>query len=125
MKLKSVTPKEAMRMIDQGALYVDLRNEAYAAHKVPDIPDIFFMPWEELGKAYDKLPKDRLLILADASGLHCAQAVELLRNKGFDKVTNMGGGFIEWERDGLPVREDITERISGPCPCQLKPRDKK
>ena len=33
------------------------------------------------------------------------------------------GGFVDWERDGLPVTPDISARLSGSCMCQIKPRE--
>ena len=35
----------------------------------------------------------------------------------------MAGGIVDWERDGLPVKTNIEERLSGSCMCQLKPRE--
>lgn len=41
---------------------------------------------------------------------------------GFQNTYNLAGGFVEWERDGLPIKIDVQERLSGSCMCQLKPR---
>jgi hypothetical protein len=35
----------------------------------------------------------------------------------------MAGGIVDWERDGLPLKTNIEERLSGSCMCQLKPRE--
>lgn len=117
------TPKECARLFEKGALYVDIRNAAHTDYKIPDVPDIILLPYEELHEQYRKLPTDRHLILADASGLKSREAVEFLQTKGFDKVAHMAGGFVEWERYGLPIRQDIGQRLTGACVCQLKPRD--
>ncbi len=120
----TLTPREASHEIDKGALYVDLRQKDFSDHKIPDIPDIFILPLERLEKDWDKLPRDRYLILSDASGLKSRKALDFLKQKGFVKIAQMAGGFVEWERDGLPVREDINERLTGACACQLRPRDR-
>ncbi len=122
--LLTLTPRESAEVIEKGALYVDLRDATLSEYKIPDVPDIFLLPMEHLKDQYRELPGDRHLILADASGLKNREAVKFLQSKGFDKVAHMAGGFIEWERDGLPVREDLDQRLTGACACQLKPRDR-
>ncbi len=122
--IHTLTPREAFEAIRDGALYVDLRAAELSDYKIPDIPDIFLLPLVLYKEAYQKLPKDRHLILADSSGLKSRDVAAFLQEKGYEKVAHMAGGFVEWERDGLPVREDINERLSGACACQLKPRDR-
>jgi 3-mercaptopyruvate sulfurtransferase SseA len=46
-----------------------------------------------------------------------------MKDKGFEKIANLAGGIVDWERDGLPITTDITKRLSGSCICQLKPRE--
>ena len=67
---------------------------------------------------------DRYIIFADAVGLRSKEAVIFLKGKGYDKIANMAGGIVDWERDGLPIATDIRNRLSGSCMCQLKPREK-
>ena len=65
------------------------------------------------------------LIFADSGGLRSKEAVVLLKDKGYKKIANMAGGIVEWERDGLPLKTNVEERLSGSCMCQLKPREGK
>ncbi|MFO7873435.1 MAG: rhodanese-like domain-containing protein [Bacteroidales bacterium] len=120
----TLTPREALKAINKGALFVDLRDTDFSDFKIPDIQDIFILPLDQLQENLDKIPRDRHLILADSSGLKSKEAVRILKDNGFENTANMAGGFIEWERDGLPVREDLNERLSGACACQLKPRER-
>ncbi len=122
--MKVLTPRESRELIEQGALYVDLREKDFADFKVPDLPDIFLLPYSLLESHYKQLPQDRLLILSDSSGLKTKKAAAFLMGNGYEKLAVLAGGFVEWERDGLPVRENIDERLSGACACQLKPRDR-
>ncbi|MFP4063919.1 MAG: rhodanese-like domain-containing protein [Bacteroidales bacterium] len=122
--VRTVSPRECLELVSQGGLIVDLRGKNFTDFKIPDIPDIFLMPHRLLSEEYHKLPADRVLILADSTGLKSKEAVRFLQDKGFTQVAHMAGGFVEWERDGLPVREDINERLTGACACQLKPRDR-
>ncbi len=122
--IQTLTPREAYEAIKDGALYIDLRAAELSAYKIPDIPDIFLLPLALYKEAYHKLPAERYLILADSSGLKSRDVASFLQDRGYDKVSHMAGGFVEWERDGLPIREDINERLTGACACQLKPRDR-
>ena len=72
---------------------------------------------------FSESPQDKYLIFADTVGLGSKEAVVLLKVKGFNKVANMAGGIVDWERDGLPLKTNIEERLSGSCMCQLKPRE--
>ncbi len=120
----TLTPRETAGAVQKGALYVDLRETDFYDYKIPDVPEIFLLPLSVFKKEWYKLPRNRYLILADSSGLKSRKLVSFLKENGFDKAAQMAGGFLEWERDGLPVREDINERLTGACACQLKPRDR-
>jgi predicted sulfurtransferase len=66
---------------------------------------------------------DKHLIFADTVGLRSKESVVLLKDRGFIKIYNMEGGIVDWERDGLPLKTNSGERLSGSCMCQLKPRE--
>ena len=57
---------------------------------------------------------------ADSAGINSKEVVFFLKRKGFESIANMAGGIIEWERDGIPVKINIKERLTGSCMCQLK-----
>ena len=44
--------------------------------------------------------------------------------KGYGNIANMAGGIIDWEKDDLPMKINTSERLTGSCMCQLKPREK-
>jgi hypothetical protein len=56
--------------------------------------------------------------------LRSHEVMEFLLLKGFTNIANLAGGIVEWEQDGLPLKIDITEQLSGSCVCQLRPRNK-
>ena len=84
-----------------------------------------FFPISQLLQKLSELPQDKYLIFADTVGLRSKEAVVFLKDKGFIKIANMAGGIVDWERDGLPVKTNIEERLSGSCMCQLRPRERK
>jgi len=82
-----------------------------------------FFPISKLAQKLSELPQDKYLIFADTVGLRSKEAVILLNDKRFTKIANLAGGIIDWERDGLPLKTNLEERLSGSCMCQLKPRE--
>jgi len=83
------------------------------------------MPKSRIEQDYVNLPRSMPLIVADSVGLRSHEVMEFLLTRGFANVANLAGGIVEWEQDGLPLKTDITEQLSGSCVCQLRPRNKK
>ena len=121
----NVSPSEAFELCGKGAIIIDVRETYLNNFKNFDVPEIMFIPLSKLVQEFSELPKDKYLIFADTVGLRSKEAVVLLKEKGFVKIANLAGGIVDWERDGLPLRTNIEERLSGSCMCQLKPREGK
>src|SRR5512133_648121 len=119
----NVTPVEAFELCGKGAVIVDVREVYLNNFKNFDVPETLFIPISKLKLAFSELPQNRYLIFADTVGLGSKEAVVFLSGKGFKTIANMDGGIIDWERDGLPLKTNIEERLSGSCMCQLKPRE--
>jgi len=119
----NVSPREAFELCCKGAVIIDVRETYLNNFKNFDVPEIMFIPLSKLMQEFSELPQDKYLIFADTVGLRSKEAVVLLKDKGFVKIANLAGGIVDWERDGLPLRTNIEERLSGSCMCQLKPRE--
>jgi rhodanese-related sulfurtransferase len=119
----NVSPREAFDLCGKGAVIVDVREENLRGFKSFDIPGLIYLPKTRIEEEYKNLPVDRYLIFADTVGLRSKEAVILLKKNGFERIANMAGGIVDWERDGLPVTTDISNRLTGSCMCQLKPRE--
>jgi rhodanese-related sulfurtransferase len=122
-EILNISPNEAFDLCKKGALIVDVREEYLNNFKNFDVPEIMFIPISKLAQKSSELPHDRYLIFADTVGLRSKEAVVFLKGKGFENIANMAGGIVDWERDGLPLKTNIEERLSGSCMCQLKPRE--
>ena len=124
--IMNVTPRVALSLCQTGAILIDVREEALSRFKMFGVPDVFYCPFSMLAETYQHLPENKPMIFADAAGLHSKEAVELLLEKGFgDRIANLAGGLVEWERDEMPLTIDQSEKLSGSCMCQLRPRNKK
>ena len=120
-----LSPKEAYELSQQGAVVVDVREEYMGRFKMFDVAELIFCPKSMLEETYLELPQNKPLIFADAVGLRSREAVWFLKEKGIDNIANMAGGLVEWERDGLPLKVDKSEILTGSCMCTLRKRNKK
>jgi len=123
-EVTSFTPKETMELLAQGAFLVDLRDKDLVEFKAFGIDHVIHIPEEDFSESISTLSPENCHILADTAGIRARQYARYLIDNGFSHVALLSGGFIEWERDGLPVKTDPTHRLTGACACQLKPREK-
>ena len=121
----NLTPRETIEECEKGAVLIDVREEYMNRFKMFGVPNVIYCPNSILAEMYADLPADKSMIFADAAGIHSKEAVSLLIGKGLgERVANMAGGLVEWERDGLPLVINKSERLSGSCMCMLRPREK-
>jgi rhodanese-related sulfurtransferase len=122
----NLSPLQAHKLCQEGAVLVDVREEYLNRFKIFDVPGLIFCPLKKLEELMQDLPVDKPLIFADASGINSPMAVQMLKDKGFKgSCANLSGGLVDWEHSDLPVVINYDERLSGQCVCQLRPREKK
>ncbi|HEV8017553.1 MAG TPA: rhodanese-like domain-containing protein [Steroidobacteraceae bacterium] len=101
--VSSVSPQELIRLMNQGALLLDLRPpEQYQAGHVTGARQ---MSGDQILKAADTLKKHRekAVVVYDDSGSLGAAAVRQLAAQGFTRVFALRGGLAAWRADNLPV----------------------
>jgi rhodanese-related sulfurtransferase len=99
----SVSPQELIRLMNQGALLLDLRAaEQYQAGHLTGARQ---MNGEQILKASDTLKKhkEKAVVVYDDSGSLGAAAVRQLTAQGFTRVFALRGGLAAWRADNLPV----------------------
>ncbi len=89
---------------DVRVLDVRGRSEWEAGH----LPDVANLPLGELTDHLAELSPEQPLVLHCQSGSRSAIAASLLRAHGFRNVSNLLGGFGEWQRKGYPVQRPTT-----------------
>ncbi len=127
MKIKDIhhiSPNEAYELCNKGAVLMDVREDYLNTFKTFDVPQVIYLPFSELKKRYNEFSKEIPVIFADSVGLYSHEAVDFMLEKGFTIIANLIGGIVDWEKDGLPIKINSKERLSGSCMCQLKPRKK-
>jgi rhodanese-related sulfurtransferase len=99
----ALSAQQAVRLMNQGALVIDLRSkELYDAGHIGDARNV---PVRELESQADSLKKwrDKSVITYCDSGVDGASAARTLMKLGFTKVFNLQGGLGAWLKDNLPV----------------------
>ena len=100
---QSVGPMDAVRLMNQGALLLDVRSQAEfdAGH----ILDAKHVPQEQLASSVETLKKyrDKVVITCCESGMRSGSAARVLQAQGFTKVVNLKGGLQGWRGENLPV----------------------
>ncbi len=100
--IPEATPQDAARLLDEGAVMVDIR-EADEWEEVR-IPGAEFKPMSAINDWYESLPRTRTVILQCRSGNRSALATAaLIQQAGFENVVNLAGGIIAWHQAGLPI----------------------
>jgi rhodanese-related sulfurtransferase len=99
----AVSPQDVVRLMNQGAVVIDLRpTEAFASGHVTGARQ---MSGEQILKAGDtmKKQKEKVLVVYDDTGSLGASAVRQLAAQGFTKAFNLRGGIAAWRAENLPL----------------------
>jgi rhodanese-related sulfurtransferase len=101
--LRSVSPQDLIRLMNQGALVLDLRPaEQYQAGHLNGARQ---MSSEQILSAGDTLKKhkEKTVVVYDDRGSIGAAAVRQLAAQGFTRVFTLRGGLAAWRADNLPL----------------------
>jgi rhodanese-related sulfurtransferase len=99
----SVSPQELIRLMNQGALVLDLRpQEKFAEGHLAGARQ---MSGEALLAAGDTLKrhKEKPVVVYDDSGSLSLSAVRQLASQGFTRAVTLRGGLAAWRADNLPL----------------------
>lgn len=100
---QSVGPTDAVRLLNQGALLLDLRTQAEfdSGH----ILDARHVPQDQLASSIETLKKykDKVVIACCESGMRSGAGARALQAQGFTKVVNLKGGLQAWRAENLPL----------------------
>ena len=97
------SPTEAVRLMNQGAVLVDVRSQAEfdSGH----ILDARHVPQDQVAQAAETLKrfKDKVVIMCCESGMRSSAAARVLQAQGFTNVVNLRGGVQAWRAENLPL----------------------
>lgn len=117
-----LAPQEALAVLQQGAVLVDLRSDDLVEMKAFAVPEVIHLPWALFGEHAMELPQDRLLVLADSSGVYTKGAAATLKSLGFEKLACLNGGMLAWDQADMPLVTDPEALLHGECACVMRSR---
>ncbi len=68
------------------------------------VPGAVLLPLSGFAETFERLPRDRPLLVMCASGRRSMVAADHLLRHGYSDVTTVSGGIIAWRDAGLPVK---------------------
>lgn len=101
--LVSVDPAEAVKLINNDAVVIDLRSaDAFALGHIVKARNI---PLDELAARQEQLAaaKNKPIVAVCQTGPASTKAADTLRKSGFESVYGLKGGMAAWGAAGLPV----------------------
>ena len=99
----SVSPQDMVRLMNQGALLIDLRPpEQYSSGHVGGARQ---MSGQQILQASETLKKykEKTVVVYDDTGSLSASAVRQLAAQGFTKAFILRGGLAAWRSENLPL----------------------
>jgi len=97
-----VSVAETVRMINNGATVVDVREPArFAAGHIVDAVNI--SPAELAKGEQGRIKKKRAVVVVCDNGVESVQCARKLRDAGFEGAFSLGGGLDSWLRDNQPL----------------------
>ena len=110
-RLDRLNPEEAQRAFQNGALLLDIRSESQRAQDGV-VPGALYHPrnvveWRLDPDSGASDPAvggtDRHVIVMCNEGYQSSLVAATLKDLGFDRATDLDGGFQAWRAAGLPV----------------------
>jgi rhodanese-related sulfurtransferase len=102
----SVGAQEAVRLINQGATVIDVREaSAFAEGHIRGARNI---PAGQVIDTTDSLKRlrERPVLMVCERGIAAGAAMRHLQSSGFTKVVNLRGGLTSWRADQLPLTRE-------------------
>jgi rhodanese-related sulfurtransferase len=97
-KTGEISVAVAAARYDEGVFVLDVR-EPWEWQEV-HIPGATLIPLAELGSRLNELPQDEEIVVVCRSGNRSATARDILLQAGFENVTSMAGGMLQWQAAG-------------------------
>jgi rhodanese-related sulfurtransferase len=104
--LGALAPQDAIRLMNQGATVLDLREQqAFDAGHISGARHFDAAQIAGAGDALKKY-KERPLIVYCDRGTTASATVRALTQQGFTKVFNLRGGISAWRAENLPLARE-------------------
>lgn len=99
----TIAPAEAVRLMNQGAVLVDIRDKAaFDAGHIAGAKNVPGAAIADGAKQLEKY-KEKPVVVYCERGVTAGAAVRQLTRLGFKQPINLRGGLTAWRSDNLPV----------------------
>lgn len=100
-----ISPQQTVQLLshEAGSVILDIREDK--EYQSGHIQDSIHIPLSALAARIKELHKykDKNIILGCRSGSRSSRACGMLKKNGFEKIHNLRGGVMAWEKDNLPM----------------------
>jgi rhodanese-related sulfurtransferase len=101
--LTHVSPNDAVRLINKGALVIDVRPpEQFQTGHIVNARNVALDRIQQDDDAVKK-QKNKVLLTVCDNGMTSGKAAGLLRKAGYDNVFSVKGGLGGWRAENLPL----------------------
>jgi rhodanese-related sulfurtransferase len=98
-----VSAADAVRLINKGALVIDVRKpEEFAEGHIVNARNVGLDRLQQGDDAVHK-QKNKILLAVCADGASSGRAAGLLRKAGYENAFSLKGGLAGWRADNLPL----------------------
>ncbi|MED4346387.1 MULTISPECIES: rhodanese-like domain-containing protein [Heyndrickxia] len=93
--VQTITASELKNQLkDKNKQFIDVRTPGeYKSRHIREFKNI---PLHQLPQKVNQLSKDKEVVVICQSGMRSARACKILKQNGFEKVTNVKGGMNAW-----------------------------
>ena len=102
--VRLVDASSAAEAVDEvGTVVLDIRTpQEYAEARIDGAVNIDFYA-TDFADSIAELPRDGSYVMYCRSGNRSAEATKLMRDLGFEDVSELDGGILSWANAGLPM----------------------
>jgi rhodanese-related sulfurtransferase len=98
-----VSAADAVRLINKGALVIDVRKaDEFAAGHIVNAKNVGLERLQQGEDAINK-QKNKILLAVCTDGSNSGRAAGLLRKAGYENAFSLKGGVAGWKADNLPL----------------------
>jgi rhodanese-related sulfurtransferase len=101
--IKELCPSSIQSLLQDGALFVDIRESEEVERVSYGLPNIIYIPMSKLEERYKEIPNNQEVIIACSSGTRSIRVATFLAYRGYENITSMKEGLIRWVLKGYPT----------------------
>lgn len=105
IKIRQYSSDQAFAAVQQGSLFLDVREPEEIEDEAYDVPNILYIPLSDFETRFHEIPRDREVIVVCRRGVRSMRVAAFLIEQGWspELIVNLEGGIYAWEDAGLPV----------------------